>query len=366
MRSPRPLASGEPAGQPARRGLRLAVIALLVAAVVAALPASARAGQSDVDAARERAQEAAVEYSAAEEAVGRLENEVAQAQAGIERTKARFAEVLASMSELAVDRYVQVGSDLELFAREDVNRQARAAAFSRLVTQRRDDDADRYRAVRQDLERQEKELSSRLNAQRQAQKDLQARWSHLQDELNRLEEAERQAAAARQAEADAQARARAAADTGSGGGGSGGGSDGGGDRQAPDLRGGSGGYCPVAGSTVFSNTWGDPRSGGRRHLGVDMWADYGTPVVAIVGGQASDNSGGAGGIAIQLDGDDGVQYYYAHLQEIAQLGYVSAGEVIGYVGDTGNAAGTPHLHFEVHPGGWGTNSNPYLTVVGIC
>ena len=132
------------------------------------------------------------------------------------------------------------------------------------------------------------------------------------------------------------------------------------------MRGGDGFVCPVAGATTFSDTWGDSRSGGRRHLGVDMFAEYGTPVVAAVGGSADENSGGAGGIGIVLAGDDGIQYYYAHLSEIATTGSVSAGQVIAYVGDSGNASGTPHLHFEVHPGGWGTASNPYDAVAPYC
>jgi murein DD-endopeptidase MepM/ murein hydrolase activator NlpD len=97
-----------------------------------------------------------------------------------------------------------------------------------------------------------------------------------------------------------------------------------------------------------------------------MFANYGTPVVATEGGDASDNTGGAGGIAIVLQGDSGVQYYYAHLQEIANLGRVEAGQVIGYVGDTGNASGTPHLHIQIQPGGWGTDINPYPTIASAC
>jgi murein DD-endopeptidase MepM/ murein hydrolase activator NlpD len=125
--------------------------------------------------------------------------------------------------------------------------------------------------------------------------------------------------------------------------------------------------CPVFGVVAFTNDWGQPRSGGRTHQGTDMFAATGTPVVAVVGGTVSDASGGLGGISLNLAGDDGVRYFYAHLSRIERpSGRVNAGDVIGYVGDTGNAAGgPPHLHFQLHPDG-GEPVNPYPTVRVLC
>ena len=126
--------------------------------------------------------------------------------------------------------------------------------------------------------------------------------------------------------------------------------------------------CPVAGEVSFTDSWGDPRSGGRSHQGTDMMADYGTPLVAIASGVATYVAyDEAGGYMIMLDGDDGNLYYYVHNQEnlVSQGQRVEVGEKIATVGDTGNAAGTPHLHFEFHPGG-GEAVNPYPLVSGLC
>lgn len=102
-----------------------------------------------------------------------------------------------------------------------------------------------------------------------------------------------------------------------------------------------------------------------------MLAARGTPTVAIESGTVRRlGSGGLGGITIWLTGQSGDEYYYAHLDDWApglSVGQaVGVGELIGFVGSTGNASySVPHLHFELHPGG-GSAVNPYPLVKGLC
>ena len=127
--------------------------------------------------------------------------------------------------------------------------------------------------------------------------------------------------------------------------------------------------CPVDGATTFRDSWGEPRPGGRGHTGVDMMSPIGTPLVAIENGVIINmNWHYAGGIGITVSGDSGDDWYYAHLNGYAagiQNGSrVAAGQLIGYVGETGNAA-APHLHLaHILPSG--QYVNPYPVVASLC
>jgi len=117
----------------------------------------------------------------------------------------------------------------------------------------------------------------------------------------------------------------------------------------------------------FRDTWGAPRSGGRRHQGTDVMAPFNVPVYAFTAGVILRRSSSRlGGLGLYLRGDDGATYFYAHLN-----GYTSnavagrrvvAGEQIGFNGYTGNATrSAPHVHFErAAPSGGKQNPFPYL------
>ena len=128
---------------------------------------------------------------------------------------------------------------------------------------------------------------------------------------------------------------------------------------------------PVQGRCSFIDTFGSARSGGRLHEGVDLIAKAGQFVYAAATGtltkQYVDAPGSLSGNGWRLTAGGGTYYFYAHLSGFAaglQVGStVVAGQIIGYVGATGNA-GTPHLHFEIHPGG-GPAVNPTQSVKAV-
>lgn len=129
---------------------------------------------------------------------------------------------------------------------------------------------------------------------------------------------------------------------------------------------------PMQGRCGFTDTWGQSRSEGRSHEGTDVMGARGLALYATNDGVISKVSTGGrlGGNAIYVKLPNGTYFYYAHLDSFAPgmaAGVpVKAGQIIGYVGSTGDA-GTPHLHFEVHPFG-GAAVNPYtiLKAVDAC
>ena len=126
--------------------------------------------------------------------------------------------------------------------------------------------------------------------------------------------------------------------------------------------------CPSGNPYWFRNDWGNPRSGGRRHKGTDIFAPKGTAVFAVTAGSVRIRNGGLGGKAIWLYGSDGNAYYYAHLNSwrVSSGARVNKGQVIATVGNTGNASGgANHTHFQLHPRG-GAPRNPYPTLAAIC
>jgi murein DD-endopeptidase MepM/ murein hydrolase activator NlpD len=130
--------------------------------------------------------------------------------------------------------------------------------------------------------------------------------------------------------------------------------------------------APVRGACRFANSWQASRGGGRLHAGVDLISPAGTPVVAAANGTLTRQTtdGERSGNAWWLTTSTGTYFFYAHLASFSNglsVGSrVQAGDVIGSVGSTGNAV-SPHLHFEIHPGGGGP-VNPYSAIwmIGGC
>lgn len=131
---------------------------------------------------------------------------------------------------------------------------------------------------------------------------------------------------------------------------------------------------PVQGICSYADTWHDPRSGGRLHVGVDIIADQGKLLYAVANGTITkvyvDAPGKPTGHGVRLTKADGTYFFYGHMSKLADgitVGtVVKAGQVIGYVGHTGNTT-TNHLHFEVHPfGGEAVNPYPIVKAVDAC
>jgi murein DD-endopeptidase MepM/ murein hydrolase activator NlpD len=124
---------------------------------------------------------------------------------------------------------------------------------------------------------------------------------------------------------------------------------------------------PVAGRTTIGGPFGSFRADTGAHEGNDLFADFGTPVVAVADGTV-ENVGSLpiSGNRLWVYADSGDRFFYAHLSAFAPTAvdhaHVEKGTILGYVGNTGDAEPTPpHLHFEIHPdGGSAVDPNPFL------
>ena len=130
---------------------------------------------------------------------------------------------------------------------------------------------------------------------------------------------------------------------------------------------------PSQGRCSFVDSWQWERSGGRRHEGVDIMGPKGLALYAVLDGAITKMYGAEStlsGNALRLTTADGTYFFYAHLDSfaagIAIGSVVRAGQIIGYMGSTGNA-GSSHLHFEVHPlGGSAVSPYPVVKAVDAC
>jgi murein DD-endopeptidase MepM/ murein hydrolase activator NlpD len=356
-------------GRTLRRAITAVVATALLLPVAAAGAARDPLSQAEarVTSARRAANEAAQAYDDAQNDYYGLQNDIAVTRENVKSTEASAQALTAAAQARAVEAYQGSTNKLELVMNgDDVRVAMRRNELLDRVNEDGNDAVDQLSVMTEELHAQEATLNDQLKTQEQKLAEMKARETQLRSAL----------AAAQKAEADLKARlererrakelaarlqrARAAADRSRSG-----------DTGGANRGGGvivSGAWpCPVQGGVSFTDTWGAPRSGGRRHQGVDMMAAGGTPVVAVESGSIQTRTGGLGGNAIWLNGSSGNTYYYAHLRDFAGGSRgVSSGEVIGWVGNTGNARGGPtHLHFEIHPGG-GHAVDPYPTTRAHC
>ncbi|SNT70772.1 M23 family metallopeptidase [Psychrobacter sp. LV10R520-6] len=116
----------------------------------------------------------------------------------------------------------------------------------------------------------------------------------------------------------------------------------------------------------LTDTWGGARSEGRSHEGIDIFAPRGTPIKATTAGVISKvGQNNLGGRVVVIVGPGGAGHYYAHMEDYADIStndWVNAGDVIGYVGNSGNAKGTPpHVHYGIYINGRAVNPYPLLS-----
>jgi murein DD-endopeptidase MepM/ murein hydrolase activator NlpD len=333
-----------------RSVIGLAVLALLLAGIPAA-----RAAPLDDARRRQRALEAELraattELQAAEAALAKATDQLAYDQGQLEAADRQQRGARAALAGQAAAMYRSGGLAIAdaLLDRDPSLVPGRVEMATMLVSRHAQviEDAqvagDAYRSVLGRVTRGHEQARALRDQARAAVSRLEAGLEEARAlEARLVREQQRRKAAA----------ARAAAPPPSGGGGGGGG-------------GAGGSACILERPYSFIDSWGAPRSGGRRHEGTDVMAPLGARVFAFVDGVVSRESTSTnGGIQLYLQGDNGIEYFYAHLSRYAvPTGTrVRAGQLVAYNGQTGNAQYTaPHTHFEVHINGGPVNPYPYL------
>lgn len=384
-------------------GLCLAM-PMLPGRVVRADDSSAQQAAKEIADAREQANAAADAYFDAESKLDSLGIEAQGLEAQVADLQGQVAALQERVQRVAINRFTRSDTTtsplLNGFATPE--EQMQLEALSEVITDTSARDFDLYESLNRQLDKQQQALvdkrdeterqkataaSLRDQATAEVEHLKEVEAERLQDEAVKkalqAEERARAAALIAQTPAPVSTESADGATDGEGGGGapqttalndagSGGQTGAGGAGGRPGGAGGAdyggiGWVCPTGDAAVsFGDTWGAPRSGGRRHEGVDMIGPIGTPILAVVDGFATARSAELGGLVLTLVGADGNRYFMGHLDHYGKLGAVQAGDVIAYMGQTGNARfSVPHLHIEIHPAG-GPAVNLYPTVRAHC
>jgi peptidoglycan LD-endopeptidase LytH len=327
----------------------LAAFLVALAVLVVDIPA-AGASQAELVQAQRRANQAAAELSRAQTRLSAVQDRLADLEARKQAAEQQLVSLQSSVRNIAIDQFIRGRNKRRLpddFDTRDVSATTRARALAALVATGNSDAVDAYRAVAEDLAIAEEALLATRKAATAALATFRARAAATNAELRRLQSLEKERLAREKARRAAASRSTS--------------------RGRGVVLGSGNWICPVQGPRAFSNDFGAPRSGGRRHQGNDIMAPRGTPAVAPVAGTATRHQSSLGGRSYYLHGVDGITYFGTHLDSYsANTGQVAAGTVLGYVGTSGNASGgAPHLHFEMHPGGGGA-VNPYPTLRQYC
>lgn len=300
--------------------------------------------------AKKDADAAAARYSEAYGALNKLNDRLSEVQSQLETTETSMANLQVKASNQAKDAYIRSSND-DYVQIENVADEKRRSQFLATVSEFDDTQLTQLVGMKEDLQISQDELSALQKDRRKSLDEIAEQKKTLYAKLNTAAQAQKTL----ETKLAKQAKAKRVSATSNG-------------KAGQIINPGNGPMaCPVQGSTAFTNDWGRPRSGGRRHKGTDIFAPRGTPNVAVVDGRVMFRNEGTGGKSAYVTGNNGVTYYYTHLNGYAGgARSVKRGEVIGYTGNTGNAAGgSTHTHFEIRPGG-SSAVNPYPTLRSIC
>ena len=376
----------------------------------------------DLDTTQRRGNELAALFWQAQAGLEALDIEIVNNEAAAAELATQIADLRAEVKIIAVDQYMSRADDIDVGDHESESDRAAAEALARLVIGVDNTAIDQLAVIGAESDRLSASLAIQRSEQAARLAEVQSTQQSIADELERLArlrsavaaelldledalgeleqaESERQAAAAEQERIveerrRAEAAAAAAAELA---------------RRVPTpaptpvptvmptptvvatvvpnpqlpdptptvvpnpqpstplTSTGGGIVCPLGGPFTHIDDFSAPRVYGGVHRANDLIAAQGTPVLAAASGSIDHRSSSVGGMSAHLKGDNGDYYFYTHLSgyENVGAGYVTAGTVIGYVGMTGNAP-IPHLHFEIHSGGYGNYSNPYGPVRSAC